>query len=63
MMQELLNVPGTQLHGETSGGGILWAIYDAYAPVMDLECLDVYVGWVLDKPHLVKIQETFNSIP
>ena len=37
MMQELLNVPGTQLHEETSGGGILWAIYDAYARVMDLE--------------------------
>ena len=29
-MQELLNVLGTQLHGEINGRGILWAIYDAY---------------------------------
>ena len=37
-MEELLNVPGTQLYGETNGGGILWTSDDAFGQVMGLEC-------------------------
>ena len=37
MMKELLIVEGKQLHGENSGGGILWANDDAHAKVKGLE--------------------------
>lgn len=43
-MQELLSVPETQLIGESSSGGVLWAPGNAFAQVRWApSVMDVYV--------------------
>ena len=43
-MQEVLNVPETQLTRESSGGGVLLAPNDAFAQVMGLEHQECVCG-------------------
>lgn len=67
-MKELLIVEGTQLHGKSSGGGILWADDDAHAKVMGLEhhgrVCGVGFGWTPSSKNARTLEQyTMNSPP